>query len=115
MLLLTLGFTEEGGMLRTVSGQRSHLTKSGHLAKQAGVLPSTIRYYVMLGLLQPSGSTPGGYNLFNEAESLRRLRLIQQLKDKERLTLAEIQQRLQNHGGFNDHAPDLAEKGRQKK
>ena len=52
------------------------LIKTGQLAKLAGVLPSKIRFYVQEGLLQPSGTTAGGYCLFDEKGTLSRLRQI---------------------------------------
>ena len=72
----------------------SNLIKVGGLAKQAGVLPSTIQFYVKIGLLQPLDHTPGGYHLFDESEALERVRVVQHFRAKERLTLAEIRQRL---------------------
>ena len=79
-----------------------NLVKTGNLAKRAGVLCSTIRFYVKLGLLAPLDHTPGGYHLFDESEALNRLHVIRQLKEKERLTLAEITERLLPGRGFDD-------------
>ena len=79
-----------------------NLVKTGRLAKRAGVLCSTIRFYVKLGLLEPVDYTPGGYHLFDGLEALRRLRAVQQLKEQERLTLAEINQRLVSGHKFGD-------------
>lgn len=66
--------------------------KIGELAKKANVSTSTINYYVREGLIRPSGKTPGGYRLFDEA-ALVRLRQIARLKEQ-RLTLDEIKERL---------------------
>lgn len=72
---------------------RRTLIKTGELAKQAGVLPSTIRFYVQEGLLHPIDQTPGGYRLFDRYHALERLGLIEELKTKQRLKLSEIKER----------------------
>jgi DNA-binding transcriptional MerR regulator len=66
---------------------------TGKLAQAAGVLPSTIRFYVKQGLLSVAGQTQGGFFLFDLASSLQRLQHIQELKSRERLTIAEIRSR----------------------
>ncbi len=71
-----------------------NLMKVGAIARQAGVLPSKIRYYVKEGLIEPAGQTPGGFLLFEKGAALRRLQLIDRLQREERLTVAEIRQRL---------------------
>lgn len=73
---------------------KTSLVKIGQLAKLAGVLPSKIRYYVQEGLLSPVDRTRGGYYLFDESKSLDRLRLIDELRLRERLSLTEIKERL---------------------
>lgn len=73
---------------------KTPLLKIGQLAKLAGILPSKIRYYVQEGLLSPVDRTRGGYYLFDRSESLSRLRLIDKLRRKERLSLTEIKERL---------------------
>ena len=70
------------------------LIKTGQLAKLAGVLPSKIRFYVQEGLLQPSGTTAGGYCLFDEKGTLSRLRQIAHLQTTERLTIGEIKDKM---------------------
>jgi DNA-binding transcriptional MerR regulator len=75
-------------------GDKTSLVKIGQLARLAGILPSKVRYYVKEGLLNPVDRTRGGYFLFEKSESLSRLRLIDKLKNKERLSLAEIKDRL---------------------
>ncbi len=67
--------------------------KIGKLAKDAGVLPSTVRYYVKEGLLQVVDHTPGGFLLFDQAAALKRIEHIQTLK-AQRFTLAEIREQL---------------------
>ncbi len=71
-----------------------NLLKVGALAQEAGVLPSKIRYYVKEGLLEPVGQTPGGFLLFDKQRTLARLKAIQRLQMKQRLTLLEIRERL---------------------
>ncbi len=68
--------------------------KIGQLAKIAGILPSKVRYYVKEGLLNPADRTRGGYYLFDECQSLQRLKLINKLKNENRFSLAEIKERM---------------------
>ncbi|MXY44326.1 MAG: MerR family transcriptional regulator [Dehalococcoidia bacterium] len=70
------------------------LIKTGQLAKGAGILPSKVRFYVREGILIPVDQTPGGYCLFDGAAAIERLREIDELQSKERLTIQEIKQRL---------------------
>lgn len=69
------------------------LLKVGELAKRAGVLPSTVRYYTLQGLLSPIDRTAGGYALYDEAESLQRFRRIEELRER-RYTIEEIKGQL---------------------
>ena len=52
----------------------------GDLAAKAGVTPRTIRYYEEMGLVEPEERTGGGFRIYSEAQ-LRRLRIVQSLKD----------------------------------
>ncbi len=72
----------------------SKLLKAGELARQAGVLVTTIRFYTKIGLLEPAAFSPGGYSLYNEDDALLRLKEINNLKRK-RFTLDEIKEKLQ--------------------
>jgi MerR family Zn(II)-responsive transcriptional regulator of zntA len=74
------------------------LIKVGELARLAGVLPSTIRYYISLGLVEPDSRSPGGYALFDPSRVLPRLRRIQELQS-ERFRLDEIASILVGEGG----------------
>jgi len=47
----------------------------GELAAQAGVSTRTIRYYGELGLLVPSGHSPGGARRFDDDDAERLLRI----------------------------------------
>lgn len=67
--------------------------KVSHVAARAGVFPSTVRFYMKLGLLHADGTTPGGYALFDEA-AIARVTEIRRLQRDERLTLEEIAERL---------------------
>ena len=69
------------------------LLKAGELAKRAGVLVTTIRYYTKIGLLQSDAVSPGKYNLYDEQNALARLSQIEDLKNR-RYTLDEIKQEL---------------------
>ena len=73
------------------------LVKIGQLAKQAGILPSKIRFYVQEGLIYPVDRTRGGYYLFEESEALDRLQLIMRLRTEERLSINEIKERISQH------------------
>ena len=66
-----------------------NLLKLGEIAKLAGVLPWTIRYYANLGLLNVSNYTEGKYRLFMKDETLGKMIKIKGLKDKG-FTLGEI-------------------------
>jgi MerR family transcriptional regulator, repressor of the yfmOP operon len=52
----------------------------GEAAARAAVSPRTLRYYEELGLLSPSGRSPGGNRRYSEADVERVLR-IRELKD----------------------------------
>jgi len=81
-----------------MSASDSNLVTIGKLARGAGVLPSTVRYYVKEGLLQVTDHTPGGFFLFDRVPTLKRIEHIQTLKEQ-RLTLAEIRERLLKETG----------------
>ena len=58
----------------------SSLFRIGEAARRAGVTTRTLRYYQEVGLLQPSGATPGGNRLYTDAD-VERLRRILELRD----------------------------------
>ena len=70
------------------------LVKIGQLAKQAGILPSKIRFYVQEELLEVVDKTNGGYYLFDEQLALKRLKLIEKMQKEQRLRLHEIREEL---------------------
>jgi DNA-binding transcriptional MerR regulator len=49
----------------------------GEAAQRAGVSTRTLRYYQELGLLTPSGATPGGNRRYSEADVTRLLRILE--------------------------------------
>ena len=65
----------------------------GRIAKEAGVLSSTIRYYTNMGLLKVACRTKGNYRVYNEVETIKKLKQIIQLK-KEGYSLDEIEQKV---------------------
>ena len=69
---------------------KKKLIKISELAKKAGVLISTIDFYVRQDLLKPVSFSQGNYRLFNKRESLKRLKKIKELQKNERLTIKEI-------------------------
>lgn len=69
----------------------TNITTIGKIAKEVGVLSSTIRYYTNIGLIQESGRTQGKCRLYDKKHTIDILRRIFQLK-KQRLTLDKIRQ-----------------------
>lgn len=61
---------------------RLGLLKIGELSEKAGVPVSTIKYYTDLGLLRVQDYMVGGFRLYNEKESLLRLKRIKEMLDK---------------------------------
>ncbi|MCS7230895.1 MAG: response regulator [Elusimicrobiota bacterium] len=57
------------------------LLKIGELAEKAGVPVSTIKYYTDLELLRVQDYMAGGFRLYNEKESLLRLKRIKEMLD----------------------------------
>ncbi len=58
------------------------LLKIGELAEKAGVPISTIKYYTDLGLLRVQDYMTGGFRLYNEKESILRLKRIKEMLDQ---------------------------------
>jgi DNA-binding transcriptional MerR regulator len=78
------------------------LIKTGQLAKRAGILPSKVQFYVREGILLPVNHTPGGYCLFDGTAAIERLREIDDLQSRKRLTIREIKQKLCQSGMDDD-------------
>jgi len=73
---------------------RIGLLKIGEMAREAGVLRSTIRYYTEMGLLHVAETLlPGGYRLYERAQTLARIQQIRSIAEKNR-TLEDIKEEL---------------------
>lgn len=73
---------------------KNKLLKIGEIAKVVGEQITTIRYWTNEGLLEVEDRTPGGYQLYNKSKVIKRAREIRRLQNEERLTVAEIKERL---------------------
>jgi len=65
------------------------LMKVGEIAEEAGVMPSTVKFYTEEGLLNVADYTTGGYRLFDRDATVRRVIAIRQMTAR-RLSLAEL-------------------------
>jgi len=72
------------------------LLKIGEMARLAGVLPSTIRYYTEVGLLKPAATTPGGQRLYDKEDTLGKIRMIKNI-ERQHLPLQTIKKILEDH------------------
>lgn len=70
------------------------LIKIGQLAKQVGVLPSTINFYTREGLLPEADRSQGGYRMYEQDEAIKIIKQIQTWQQVKRLTIAEIKAKL---------------------
>lgn len=70
------------------------LVKIGELARSFSVLPSTINYYTREGLLKADDHSQGGYRLYDVDKALAKLKRIEELQIKKRLTIEEIKKQL---------------------
>ncbi|MBA7518942.1 hypothetical protein ES705_11016 [subsurface metagenome] len=70
------------------------LLKIGEMAREAGVLVSTIRYYTDVGLLRVVASTQGGYRLYDRRDTLERIHTIKTINGR-KWTLSEIRVELE--------------------
>ena len=70
------------------------MLKISQLAKQVGVLASTINFYTNEGLLKEASRTKGGYRLYEPAYAIKCIRQIQKLQQSKRLRIDEIKQYL---------------------
>lgn len=82
-------------MVRKKSSPRG-LLKIGEMAKLVGVLPSTIRYYTKLGLLEVAGTTPGSQRLYDKEDTLTKVRMIKNI-ERQHLPLQTIRKILEDH------------------
>jgi len=72
------------------------LLKTGEVARLAGVLPSTIRYYTEIGLLEPAGTTAGGQRLYSKEDALSKIRMIKNI-ERRHLPLQTIKKIIEDH------------------
>ena len=56
------------------------LVRIGQAAEAAGVSKQSVQYYLMVGLLEPTGHSPGGQQLF-DGKAIERVRLIKKLNE----------------------------------
>lgn len=64
----------------------------GEVAESVGLSIRTIRHYDELGIVEPSGRSPGGFRLYTDAD-VDQLRLVKRLKPLQ-FSLEEIQELL---------------------
>jgi len=72
------------------------LLKIGEMARLAGVLPSTIRYYTQIGLLETAATTPGGQRLYDKENTLSKVQMIKSI-ERQHLPLQTIRKILEDH------------------
>jgi MerR family copper efflux transcriptional regulator len=58
--------------------KKKELMQIGQAAQSAGVSKQSLQYYLMVGLLQPTHTTPSGRRMF-DADAVDRIRLIRKL------------------------------------
>jgi len=75
---------------KTNKNMKSGLLKISQLAKQVGVLSSTINYYTNEGLLKAEARTQGGYRLYKADYAIKQIKQIQKLQFDKRLRIDEI-------------------------
>ena len=75
----------------------------GEVAERLGLSLRTVRYYEELGLVTPSGRSPGGFRLYSE-EDVERLELIKGMKPLD-LALSEMNELLSAREQLEGAAP----------
>ena len=73
----------------TTGHRKSPLLGISKAAEECGVSERALRYYQQIGLLTPTGSTPGGLRRYSDAD-LSRVRRIRELQSLLGLNLDEI-------------------------
>lgn len=71
------------------------LLKISEIAREVGVLPSTIRYYSELELIQPQKYTRGGQRLYDLETTRRQVKRIQYLVNNKGIPIREVKKYLQ--------------------
>ena len=69
--------------------------KIGELARKLGIPATTVRYYTDIGILGVVAETPGGYRLYDQAESVQKVEAIRQARGK-RPSLREAKAMVEN-------------------
>jgi two-component system, OmpR family, response regulator len=59
-----------------------NLLKISEVAKEAGVLPSTVRYYTDIGIISVKSETKGGHRLYDRDSTVNKIRKIQFLNQQ---------------------------------
>jgi len=90
-----------------------HLLRISEVARKAGVLTSTVRYYTDMGLLSAGGETRGGHRLYDEDATLNAIHKIQFL-NKQGMTIEQIKHDLADSAGKKkilviDDEPEVGE------
>lgn len=70
--------------------KKDKLVRLSELAELADVRKSTLKYYSELGILPHDEGGDGFIRLFNEKESLKRIKEIMDLRQNKRRTIKEI-------------------------
>jgi len=73
----------------------SELLKISEIARELGVLPSTIRYYSELELIKPQKHTRGGQRLYDLKTTKKLVRRIQHLVNNKGVPIREVKKYLQ--------------------
>jgi DNA-binding transcriptional MerR regulator len=60
--------------------EERELVSIGQAAKKAGISRQSLQYYLMVGLLEPTKTTPTGRRLFDR-KAIEQVRLIKKLND----------------------------------
>jgi DNA-binding transcriptional MerR regulator len=60
--------------------EKRKLLSIGIAAKKAGISRQSLQYYLMVGLLEPTETTPTGRRMFDE-KGIERIKLIKKLND----------------------------------
>lgn len=60
--------------------EERNLVSVGQAAEKAGVSRQSLQYYLMIGLLEPTETTPTGRRLFDR-KAVEKIRLIKRLND----------------------------------
>lgn len=68
------------GFVGIALSEKTGLASIGAAAKKAGISRQSLQYYLMVGLLEPTKTTPTGRRLFDQ-KCIERIRLIKKLNE----------------------------------